>query len=238
MRPLRTWRTLPVVLDILVLALGAAFYPTLLAIVLVVLTRPSPGRLLCAYLAGGSLAGLGIGFVVVFGLQGAGVNTISHETTAGALLDILAGVLSLALAFLLARGRDPRPARLRHRPRPPKDPGEPSWTKRAVQHDSLPVAFGLGIVLNLPSLWYLIALKDIASGPYSTTEQVLLILMVNVIMFAVIEIPLVAYILSPDRAAARVHALNAWIRSHARRIAEVIAAALGVYLAVKGVAAL
>jgi hypothetical protein len=225
------------VLDIFVLAVGAAFYPTLLAIVVVVLTRPRPARLLGAYLAGGMLAGLGIGFVVVFVLEGVGVDAgPDHKSTGSAILNIVAGALSLGVAALLLTGRDPRPARLRNRK--PSDPNTPSWTERAMSHDSLGVAFALGVVLDLPSLWYLIALKDIVNGGYNPAAEVLLIVGFNLIMFTLIEIPLVAYLVAPDRAAATVGRFNAWIRAHTRRLTEAVAGVVGLYLVVRGVAAL
>jgi hypothetical protein len=226
-------------LDILVLALGAAFYPTLLAIVLVVLTRPRPVRLLAAYLAGGMLAGLGVGFVFVFVLNGAGVDDGGgDQSTASAILDIVVGGISLILAAILLTGRDPRPARMRKQRSHASSPEKPSWTQRAVRHDSLRVAFALGVLLDLPSVWYLLALKDIATGGYSTAGQVALIIGFNLIMFAVIEIPLVAYLLAPDRAAAIVAGFNAWLRSHARQIAAAVAGVVGVYLVAKGVVSL
>lgn len=225
-------------LDILVLALGAAFYPTLLAIVLVVLTRPRPARLLSAYLVGGMLAGLGIGFTFVFVLDGAGIDAGSdHKSTASSILDIVAGVLSLTFAAMLAKGRDPRPKRLRER-RKPRDPDKPSFAKRAMSRDSLAIAFALGVVLNLPSVWYLIALKDIVNGGYSHVEEALLIIVFNVIMFAAVEIPLVLYVLAPDRTASAVAGFNAWMRAHAPVLAEIVATVLGIYLIVKGVASL
>jgi hypothetical protein len=223
--------------NIFVLALGAAFYPTLLAIVLVVLTRPRPARLLGAYLVGGMLIGLSVGFVFVFVLKGAGVKSDGGGGQASAILDIVAGALSLGLALVLLRGHDPRPARLKKKKSPP-DPAKPSWTTRAVGRDSLKMAFGLGVLLDLPSVWYLIALKDITTGHYSSGEQVLLIIGFNLIMFVVIEAPLIAYLASPERAAATVDRFNAWIRSHVRELTEAVAGGVGVYLVVKGVAAL
>jgi hypothetical protein len=222
------------VLNFLVLALAAAFYPTLLAIVVVLLTRPRPARLLVAYLIGGMVIGLGVGFTFVFVLKGADISARSgHKSTASSILDIVAGGLSLVLAWLLATGRDPRPERFR-RQRAPRDPDQPSWTKRAMSHDSVGLAFVLGIVLDLPSVWYLIALKDITAGGYSTGTQVILIVVFNLIMFAVIEIPLAAYLIAPDRAAARAAAFNAWLHSNVRRIAASLAGAVGAYLVVKG----
>src|SRR3954466_3478474 len=85
--------------NILLLAVAAAFYPTLLAIVIVVLGRPRPARLLAADLAGGMLISLGIGFAVVFVLEGVGANEGGESTTnAGAVVDIVVGALALGIA--------------------------------------------------------------------------------------------------------------------------------------------
>ena len=94
------------------------------------------------------------------------------------------------------------------------------------------------MLLDLSSVWYLLALKDIVTGNYGTASEVLLIVGFNVIMFAVIEIPLIAYVLMPDRAAGTVARVNAWIHSHVRGLTEGVAGVLGVYLVVKGVGAL
>jgi hypothetical protein len=229
------------VANILLLALAAAFYPTLLAIVIVVLGRPRPARLLAAYLAGGMLVSLSIGFACVFVLEGVGADEGSESaTTAGAIADIVVGVLALCVAAAIHSGRDPRPARLKKKreQEPPAGPKKPSWTQRTIGRDSVKLAFGLGVVLDLPSVWYLIALKDIVNGSYSAVGEVLLVLIFNLIMFALIEVPLIAYLVAPEKAAGIVGRFNAWIRSHARRIMEGVAAVFGVYLVVKGVVAL
>jgi hypothetical protein len=231
----------PAVANILLLALAAAFYPTLLAIVIVVLQRPRPARLLAAYLAGGMLISLGIGLAVVFVLEGVGANRGGESTTrTGAVVDIAVGAVALCIAAAIHTGRDLRPTRLRKRRAPNINTGpkKPSWAQRAIGHDSLKVAFGLGVVLDLPSVWYLIALKDIVNGSYSAAEEFLLVLVFNVIMFALIEVPLIAYLVAPERAAGIVDRFNAWIRAHGRRIMEGVAAVFGVYLVVKGAVAL
>src|SRR3954466_7379001 len=75
--------------NILLLALAAAFYPTLLAVVIVVLGRPRPAPLLAAYLAGGMLVSVGIGLACVFLLEGVGAGEGGRGTNpAGAVGDI------------------------------------------------------------------------------------------------------------------------------------------------------
>jgi len=223
--------------NILVLALAAAVYPTLVAIVLVALSRPQPARLLGAYLAGGYIAGIGVGCIIVFWLGGAGV-TATNSKNVSPWVDIAVGLLAIAVALTLASGRDPRPARLRRTAAHPGGSKKKSWTTRAVSRDSTRTAFALGIVLDLPSLWYLIALKDIATSGDSAAVQFIQILIFNVIMFVLIEVPFVAYLLDPERAQAMVERFNRWLRRNARRITEIVAGGMGTYLVVKGVEAL
>ena len=112
---------------------------------------------------------------------------------------------------------------------------KPSWTQRAVSHDSARVAFALGIVLDLPSLWYLLALKDLAVSGHSSAAKLLMIVVFNVIMFLLVEIPLAAYLIDAERAQRNVSRFNAWLHGNARRIAEVLLATTGSYLVVRGV---
>jgi hypothetical protein len=48
----------------------------------------------------------------------------------------------------------------------------------------------VGVVINLPGPFYLLALGKIAHGGYSTLVQVLLILLFNAIMFLLLEVRL------------------------------------------------
>lgn len=223
--------------EIFLLAVAAAFYPTLLAIVILILSRPRPVRLLAAYLAGGMIVSVGIGCAIVFALEGAGPPS---KRTVDPAVDLVVGTVSILVAWMLATRRDPRPGRLRNRRERARAAGKQhgSWTTRAVSHDSVVVAFVLGIVLDLPSVWYLVALKDISQANNPTAVDVLLIVAFNLIMFVLIEVPLVAYLVAPERAAAAVSRFNAWLHAKARQIGVVIAGGVGLYLLVRGVLAL
>ena len=52
-------------INVLVLAIISAISPAILAVVIVVLSRPNPRRLLLAYLLGGMLASVAIGIAIV-----------------------------------------------------------------------------------------------------------------------------------------------------------------------------
>jgi hypothetical protein len=217
---------------VVVLALAAAIYPTLLAGVIVILARPKPVRNLVGFLAGGMTISIATGIVIVGSLRGSGaVHGTSNVTKP--VVDIVAGAGSLAIAWALWRGRLARLAEWRRRRRPPK-PG-PSWTDRALGRSSMPVAFAVGVVLNLPGVWYLAALTDIAAADISFGEELGLILLFNVIMFLLVEIPLVFYLVDEARARRLVDSGTRWARRHSEQLGIGIACAVGVWLLTKGI---
>jgi hypothetical protein len=221
------------------LALAAAFYPTLLAVVLFALTRPNPVRLLGAFYVGGLLTSVTIGLLVLFVAEGTGaVTQDSHSVSPW--VDLVAGLFSLGLAFAIAQGRDESLRERRRRRKEAKaegrvdeEPRDP-WTSRLLARDSMGIALGLGIILDLPSVWYLAALNQIAKSGYATTVEILLVLAFNVVMFALVEIPLLMFLFSPERARARVERLNAALRDHARQLAVTVAGLIGAYLTLSG----
>jgi hypothetical protein len=225
---------------IVILAVGAAFYPTLLAVVLFMLTRPNPMRLLAAFLAGAALTSVSVGLAILYVLNSSGAITESNHSVSPA-IDVAAGILSLALAFALTTRRD-APIRERRRARQEakqadREPRDP-WTKRVLTRDSIGLVFVLGIVLDLPSVWYLAALNQIAKSGYSTGVDVLIILGFNAVMFALVEIPLILYLVAPGRAAATVERLNASLRGHGRQIGVAVATIVGAYLLISGLVGL
>ena len=59
--------------EVLLLALYAALYPTLLAVVVILLAQARPRRLLTVYVIGGMSVSIGAGLLVVFALSGSGL---------------------------------------------------------------------------------------------------------------------------------------------------------------------
>jgi hypothetical protein len=99
----------------------------------------------------------------------------------------------------------------------------------------MPVAFAVGVVLNLPGVWYLAALTDIAAADISFGEELGLILLFNVIMFLLVEIPLVFYLVDEARARRLVDSGTRWARRHSEQLGIGIACAVGVWLLTKGI---
>src|SRR3954452_25207963 len=92
-------------LDLLPLALWSAFYPTLLAIVVIILGRPRPRRLLLAYYFGGLTMSFtaAAGLITVF--KGAHDVAVSNRAISPG-VDLAIGVLVLVHFWVLLTDRD------------------------------------------------------------------------------------------------------------------------------------
>src|SRR5436190_13918815 len=124
-------------MDLWVLALYAALYPTLLAAVVILISQPRPFRLLSAYLAGGLTISIFLGLVIVFALGGA-VHGSRSGLSWGA--DLTIGGLALLVAVALATGLDQR-FRERKAKRPQKEEHEERepWSQRILSRGSVPI---------------------------------------------------------------------------------------------------
>jgi hypothetical protein len=197
----------------------------------VALARPAPARMLAAFLAGGFVASTAIGLALLAVSDGINLMEGDSGRSVGGGVQLAVGVLSLVIAATLMSDREL--PRRRHEKPAEKNANDP-WTQRLLRRDSLPVAFALGIILDLPSLWYLTALSKISQAGYGTSADVLLVLAFNLIMFLLIEIPLLFFAFAPARANEFTSSFNTWLRANLRTIGAAIAAALGAYLVVSG----
>lgn len=226
--------------EIILLAVGSAVFPMLLAAVAVLLSRRSPARLLLAFWLGGFTVSMIAGIVIIraFGEAAASLGSDGKNLSPGT--TIAAGVLALLLAWMLGTNRGHRliESWREHRPhhhhkneKPEKEP----WTERVLSDSGVPVAALAGGIMNLPGPFYLLALGHMASGHYGFGTELLIILMFNVIMLILVEAPLVGYVLNPERTDTMVSALSAWLNRNGLRIIAVLAAVWGVSLLTKGI---
>src|SRR3954447_12223011 len=92
-------------LDLLPLALWSAFYPTLLALVVVILGRPQPRRLLIAYYLGGMTMSFVAGAVLIAAFD-TGHDVGASNRSIGPGVDFAIGALALLFFWVLLTGRD------------------------------------------------------------------------------------------------------------------------------------
>ena len=196
---------------------------------IIFLGRPHPKRLLAFFLAGAWLVSLTIGLVAVFAMDGVELRSSTRGAVNAAVYISIGAFVLVVGGYLL--GRPPKPKK-------PKKDEKPSMTQRVLTKDNSWLVFVLGIVLNMPGVWYLIALKDIAAADQSTATVVAQVLLYNVIMFAAAEIPLLGFVFAPEATARRVQAFDAWLGRNGARIAQILCGVAGVVFVTRGIAGL
>jgi Sap, sulfolipid-1-addressing protein len=182
---------------------------------------------LLAFLSGGYAMGMTVGLVVLFVLRhrlpGSTYFTLPR-------VQVLIGVLALLVAAIVAikppAGRNAGPGRLMTR------------AQRLLTGRSLWVAGVAGLGIALPSVDYLAALAVILASGAAAMTQVGALVIFNVVAFALVEIPLLAYLLAPKATRASMAALNDWIRARRRIEVAALLVAVGCVLLTIGVAGL
>ena len=97
------------------------------------------------------------------------------------------------------------------------------------------VAGTAGLGIALPSVDYLAALAVIAAGATTPATRMSALLVFNVVAFAPVEVPLLAYLVAPDRTLAAMTRLHRWIRARQRREVAGLLAVVGGVLVTAGV---
>lgn len=218
---------------VILLSLTASLNPTLLAASTIMLLLDRPAKLMAGYLAGAYLTSITLGLIIVFSLSSSGAVTTTQRTLSPA-ADIVLGVLALGLALALRSERADR-ARERWAARgaAKAEQGPPRW-QRELSKGSPRTTFVIGALLTLPGASYLAGLLQIHRLGYSTGATVLVVVGFNLVQLWLLEVPMAAFFVAPDRTADRIALARAWLGQHARGVAIRGFAAIGVLLIVKG----
>jgi hypothetical protein len=220
--------------EVVLLSFTAALNPTLLTATTVMLLLPKPGRLMLGYWLGAMMTSITLGIVIVYALQGSGVVSTTKRTVSP-VVDIALGAIALVLALVLLTGRHERLAEARARRKQGKEP--PRW-QRSLSTGTARTTFVVGALLTLPGASYLAALARISKLDYATVPTVLVIAGVNLVMLVLLEIPLVAFSVSPERTAHALDRMKAWAAAHGRRAAGIGLGVVGTALVIKGIVGL
>jgi hypothetical protein len=222
---------------VILFSLTAAVNPTLVAATTVMLLLPSPKKLMFGYLLGAYMTSITIGCVVVLSLgQSGAVSTTQNSVNPG--VDLAIGALLLVVGFVLGTGRDRRYRARRAQKRAREEPKKtPRW-QEALGKGNPRVTFVVGALLTLPGASYLAALDGIHRLNYGKAEEVLLVVMVNVIMLALIELPLLSFTLAPTWTPAALERAKGWFGRHGHTAAFIAVTTIGALLVVQGVVTL
>lgn len=239
---------------ILALALWLATDPTRLVIVVVLMSRLRPRHNLLAYWLGGMAAGIAPGLIVLclmlvprnsLTLVMGDVRSTAARFTGG-YFQIAMGVVALLIAAVVSAKLPPRQdvgmstyggfpsapdrqpiastaiARVRVR------------VRRALQGGNPWVAFGVGLVSTMPPIEYLVVLIIIVSSGAAFGTQLGAVVMFTLVVLVLVEIPLVSYLVMPEKTEAAVLRLQRFALANRRRILIIVPAVAGVLLVTAG----
>ena len=213
-----------------------ALNPALLAAVFVMILLPNPRRLMLGYLAGAYAISLAVSLAIVFSLHGSG-----FATTSGHILgpgeDIAAGVTALTIAFMLAaRLEGPLQKWLARRKaaKATRKQVKQPWSQRMLGKGSAAVAFVAGAAMSFPGPAFLSALHHMGELNLSVVPVLLLVIYVCFMPQLLLELTLLANVLTPGGTQAVVVRIRTWLACHGRQIAAIGLAAVGILLSVSG----
>lgn len=233
---------------ILALGLRAAVYPQLIAIVVVILTRPNRKRLLSACYAGAMCVSVGCGVAVLLAFRDRRSVAVSTSHRLGTSAYLVIGVIALLAAVLLASasGRARLGAnlgRIRLRGRKPRERSRS--TEQAPGPSRAPASARVGARRGRrrrgprhPGPFDLLALGRLTRGGYGLFASLLVVLAFNLIKFLLIEVPLLSYAVDPDGTAGRVKGFSAWMRMNRIKAIAAVVALVGLVLIGRGIARL
>jgi len=215
---------------ILPLALAGAISPTVLAVVLVVLSEKRYPKLRgLAFLAGTTTVVVAISLLVVF-VFGSAVpdSQKGSNSDLSGYIDLGFAVLLLALAALTFSRRN----------HPHKEHHDSSQEPGA----RLPRFYAIGAVimlLNFTTLAvFLPALKEIAIDKVSDADRVTALVVVDVIVLTPAWLPVLLYLVSPNLARKVLNPLNDFLQRHRVAVGVGICLVFAAYLAYLGIKAL
>ena len=212
-------------------ALLAALNPTLLGATTVMLLLDHPRRLMLGYLLGALMTSVTLGLVIVFALDGS-AKTAQHTLSPS--LDLALGGILIVVSYAIRRSERPEASERRRRKQEAKAKNEPPRWQRTLSRGSAWTTFAVGALLTLPGASYLIGLHRIADQHSGTGPTVVKIVAFNLIMLALLELPLIGFFVAPDRTRDAVDRFKAWFAHNARRLAAHGALIIGALLIVRG----
>ena len=211
-------------LPLLAMAVAVSLEPFRIGMTVVMMNRPRPALQLVAFLAGGFIMGISVGLVAVFALRPA----MDSPHLSAPKIQIAVGGLLLLNAALLAIGRFGNSSSDRSWPW-----AQGVWERitlrgrQILEGRSLWGAGVAGLGIALPSVDYLAALALIVASGTAAGVQVSALVLFNVVAFALVEIPLLSYLVAPDRTRGFLAGLQGWMREQGRRGVAVMLAVVG-----------
>jgi hypothetical protein len=172
--------------------------------------------------------------VIVLALGRSGLR-VNQNGSASPGIEIAAGVVLLAIAAAVGSGLTDRLRSKRSKKHHDQDAKRrPSLTDRLRGSDSLWLAWLAGAAYSVPGAYYLAGLALLIKLDAGTTTDIIAVLAFNLVMFTLLELPILGFVFAPDRTRAFVGRLDNWLGRHSRTIVTVVSGAIGLYLLIAG----
>ena len=213
---------------VVLLAFSAAFNPTELAAITVMLLLRNPGRLMLGYWLGAMTTGIASGLVIVFAFQENATDHTTRHAVSPIVQLVFAGLLLVA-AVALAKSKDEHHEKKDKVDK--KDNRPPRW-QRTLEKGNAWQTFVVGMLLSFPGASYLAALDRLIHLHYSAFVVVLIVIGFNLIQNLLLEIPMLAFRIWPTETPAAIDRAKAWVGGHGRTYGAWGLAILGVALAI------
>jgi hypothetical protein len=244
---------------VLFFGVGLALDPLRLGLVAIMLSRQRPVPNLVAFWLGGMVAGVGVGLTVLILFRGVALTAVEHMTTAlsdlrsstvilaGGGLQITMGVLLLlVLGTVLARQRvrvgmgvgvdaDEASAALMQ-PRPPNIFTKIAAHSQEMLRRGVWPAFLVGLGSATPPVECVVLLTIIMASGAEVATQMVAVVAFTLLVLALVEIPLITYLVMPRKTEAVMLRLNGRLNVHGRRIFQTMLAVSAIVLVVSGMA--
>ncbi len=247
---------------VLYMGIALALDPFRLGFALVLTSRRRPMLNLFVFWLGGKTAGVGLAMATLLLLRDFAdvvvrnaMSVIDHVRAhvvifTGGRLQITFGVL-LLLALVIIKVRE----RAREETlvtvgggqseavsEPPAPTGLLAWfaarTHDMLKSDMIWPVFVAGAASAIPPVDGVAMLAVIMASRADLGTQFTAFIVFTVLMLSIIELPLVSYVVWPQKTAALVQLVQTWIHAHFRRIIEVLLGMAGITALVQGVASL
>jgi hypothetical protein len=214
------------------LALLAAINPAAVLAVAVFLGTANPHRTVLLCLVGAIIMTAAMATVIYVALRAGGVQQPSQHPTRYGLRLGLGLLMLIAVAYLRWRARHPRPAPKQ------KKPGEKksgSMLSRLLASPKPRQAFIVGVFVYTPSAAFIAAVQLIATARVGTAAAVGDLVLIVAITIFFVWLPLILYLIAPERTTRVITAFNSWLRSHGRMLVQVALLVGGILLTLNGI---
>jgi Na+/melibiose symporter-like transporter len=203
----------------------AAISPSALFVMAVFLASANPRRTALAYVAGAAIMTVTMAVGMLFIIRAAGLDQPrQHDPLYGLRLGL--GVIALAIAGVIARRRPRSPQEQEKR-------GE-GFIAGLTARPGVITAFAAGLILFVPSATFVAAVQVVASARAAVVATVVALVIVVLLTVLVVWLPLVTFLVAPDKTTGALRKANDWLRAHGRQIVVCALAGVGAALVING----